>query len=135
MADSTANKAAKARNKAANAKQYFGDSMDIVNKIAKTTTGKSLNFDEEVRAGRIVQPRRINDTARTAARGSFIERRTDKKSAAVRATAAVTGSAPKKRVIKPTSKTASFIAASKAKETAKKSAEARRKKDLEFKKR
>ena len=102
---STADKAAKARNKAYNAKYYGGDSMDIASKVAKTATGKRLNFDEEERARRIIQPRRTNDTARTAARASFIERRTDKKAAKNRINAAVGGGeAPKKQTPKPTAK-------------------------------
>jgi hypothetical protein len=104
---STADKAAKARNKAYNAKNYGGDSMDIANKVAKTATGKRLSFDEEVRAGKIIQARRTNDTARTAARGSFIERRTAKKAAEKRMNAAVSGgAAAKKQAPKATTKKA-----------------------------
>jgi hypothetical protein len=103
---STADKAAKARSKAYDAKYYGGNSMDIASKVAKTATGKRLNFDEEERARRIIQPRRINDTARTAARASFIERRTDKKAAKDRINAAVGGGAPKKQTPKATTKKA-----------------------------
>ena len=103
---STADKAAKARSKAYDAKYYGGDSMDIASKVAKTATGKRLNFDEEERARRIIQPRRTNDTARTAARASFIERRTDKKAAKDRINAAVGGGAAKKQAPKATTKKA-----------------------------
>jgi len=101
---STADKAAKARSKAYDAKYYGGDSMDIASKVAKTATGKRLTFDEEVRAGKIIQARRTNDTARTAARASFMERRTAKKAAAARMNAAVGGGSPKKQDPKATAK-------------------------------
>jgi hypothetical protein len=61
----------------------------------------------ENRAGRIIQNRRINDTGRTAARASFIERRTAKKAAEKRMNAAVGGgAAPKKQAPKPATKKA-----------------------------
>jgi hypothetical protein len=102
---STADKAAKARSKAYDAKYYGGDSMDIASKVAKTATGKRLTFDEEVRAGKIIQARRTNDTARTATRASFMERRTAKKAAEKRMNAAVSGgAAPKKQAPKATTK-------------------------------
>ena len=101
---STADKAAKARSKAYDAKNYGGDSMDIASKVAKRATGKGLTFDEEVRAGKIIQARRTNDTARTATRASFMERRTAKKAAKDRMTAAVSGGAPKKQDPKVTAK-------------------------------
>jgi len=101
---STADKAAKARSKAYDAKYYGGDSRSLANKIAKTATGKDLTYQEEQRAGKIIQNRRTNDTARTAARASFMERRTDKKAAAARMNAAVGGGAPKKQAPKATTK-------------------------------
>jgi len=101
---STADKARKARVKAEEAKYYGGDSRSIANKIAKTATGKDLTYQEEQRAGKIIQNRRTNDTARTAARASFMERRTDKKAAAARMNAAVGGGAPKKQAPKATTK-------------------------------
>ena len=98
---STADKARKARIKAQEAKYYGGDSRSLANKIAKTATGKDLTMDEETRAGRIIQNRRINDTGRTAARASFIERRIAKKAAEKRMNAAVGGGdAPKKQAPK-----------------------------------
>jgi hypothetical protein len=89
---------------------------------------------EERAAVKVLEPRMRQDRKKTAARGVAIQKREVKKAAAKRAAAAVGNAPEKKRAIKPTGKTASFIAANKAKETAKKSAEARRKKDLEFKK-
>lgn len=102
---STADKARKARLKAEDAKYMWRDSERLANKIAKTATGKDLTMDEESRAGTIIQNRRINDTGRTAARASFIERRTAKKAAEKRMNAAVGGgAAPKKQAPKPTAK-------------------------------
>jgi hypothetical protein len=104
---SIADKARKARNKAGEAKYYGGDSRSLANKIAKTATGKDLTYQEEQRAGKIIQNRRMLDTARTAARGSFIERRTAKKAAETRMNAAVGGgAAPKKQAPKPVAKKA-----------------------------
>ena len=102
---STADKARKARLKAEDAKYMWRDSERLANKIAKTATGKDLTMDEESRAGTIIQNRRINDTGRTAARASFIERRTAKKAAADRMNAAVGGPA-KKQAPKPVTKKA-----------------------------
>jgi len=103
---STADKARKARVKAQEAKYYSGDSRSLANKIAKTATGKDLTYQEEQRAGKIIQARRTNDTARTATRASFMERRTAKKAAADRINAAVGGGAPKKQAPKPSTKKA-----------------------------
>jgi hypothetical protein len=98
---SAADKARKARNKADDAKYYGGDSRSLANKIAKTATGKSLTMDEQSRAGKIIQNRRMLDTGKTAARASFIERRTAKNAATERMNAAVGGGAPKKQAPKP----------------------------------
>jgi len=95
---STADKARKARNKADDAKYMYGDSERLASKIAKTATGKDLTTSEEMRAGRIIQNRRINDTGRTAARANFMERRTDRNAATERMNAAVGGGAPQKQV-------------------------------------
>ena len=101
---STADKAIKARTKAFEAKYYGGDSRSLANKITKTATGKNLTYQEEQRAGKIIQNRRTNDTARTAARATFIEGRTAKKAAATRMNAAVSGGSPKKQAPKATTK-------------------------------
>jgi len=102
---STADKARKARNKADDAMYGFGDAERIANKVAKTATGKDLTYQEEERAGKIIYGRRVRDTARTAARANFIERRTAKKASSDRIKAAVGGGAPKKQAPKPTAKT------------------------------
>ena len=103
---SAADKARKARLKAEDAKYMWRDSERLANKIAKTATGKDLTMDEESRAGTIIQNRRINDTGRTAARASFIERRTAKKAATARMNAAVGGGPAKKQAPKPVTKKA-----------------------------
>ena len=101
---STADKAAKARSKAYDAKSYFGDSMSMAAKVAKTATGKDLTLAEERKAGKIIQARRVADTGRTARRASFKERQAAKKAAKDRMTAAVSGGAPKKQDPKVTAK-------------------------------
>lgn len=101
---STADKARKARNKADDAKYMWGDSQRLANKIAKTATGKELTYDEQSRAGAIIQNRRMNDTGRTAARASFMERRAEKKSATDRMNAAVGGGPARKATAKPVAK-------------------------------
>jgi 3-phenylpropionate/cinnamic acid dioxygenase small subunit len=103
---SAANKASKARSKADDAKYMWGDSERLANKIAKTATGKSLTMDEQSRAGKIIQNRRMNDTARTANRAEFIARRTAKNEAADRMNAAVGGGTSKKQTPKATTKKA-----------------------------
>jgi hypothetical protein len=103
---STADKARKARNKADDAKYGFGEAERIANKVAKTATGKDLTYQEEERAGKIIYGRRVRDTARTAARANFIERRTAKKASSDRIKAAVGGGAPKKQAPKPATKKA-----------------------------
>jgi hypothetical protein len=104
---STADKARKARVKAEDAKYYGGDSRSLASKVAKTATGKGLTMAEEERAGKIIQNRRMLDTGKTATRASFIERRTAKKAAEKRMTAAVGGgAAPKKQTPKPATKKA-----------------------------
>ncbi len=111
---STADKARKARVKAEEAKYYGGDSRSLANKIAKTATGKDLTYQEEQRAGKIIQNRRTLDTGKTANRASFIERRTAKKAAEKRMNAAVSGGAtPKKQAPKPVTKKAAAKATTK----------------------
>ena len=103
---STADKARKARNKADDAKYGYGTAERSANKIAKSATGKDLTYQEEERAGNIIYGRRVRDTARTAARANFIERRTEKKASSDRIKAAVGGGAPKKQAPKPATKKA-----------------------------
>ena len=108
-------KVSKAKNKADNAKIFYADSQNIAKKVAKSATGKELTFNEADKAGKVIQNRRILDTGKTAARGAGMLKRSEKKAAYERKLAATTGTAPKKRAIKPTEKTAKFNAAQKAK--------------------
>jgi hypothetical protein len=101
---STADKARKARNKADDAVYGYGTAERIANKVAKTATGKDLTMAEEERAAKIIYGRRVRDTARTATRANFIERRTEKKASSDRLKAAVGGGSPKKQAPKPTTK-------------------------------
>ena len=107
---------------------------ETINRNAKAA-GVKLTMAEERAAAKVLEPRIRLDRKKTAARAVNIEKMQAKKAAAKRAAAAV-GNAPavKKAAPNLTGKTASFIAAQKAKEAAKKVAESRRKKDLEFKK-
>ena len=109
--------------------------QDTVQRNAEAAGIKDLTTDEFRKATKAIQPRMRLDRKKTAARAVAIDKREAKKTAAKRAAAAV-GNAPavKKAAPNLTGKTASFIAAQKAKEAAKKVAESRRKKDLEFKK-
>lgn len=88
---STADKAAKARTKAYEAKNYLGDSIDMASKVAKRATGKSLTYNEEVKAGKIIQARRVADTGRTARRADFKARQASTAAKKERTVAAVTG--------------------------------------------
>ena len=101
---SIADKARRARNLA---KESFGGvSVGKTTKIVKENakaSGMKLTPSEESRAAKIVQTRRQNDRDRTAARGTFIEKRTAKKAAADRLNAAV-GGAAKKPAAKPVTK-------------------------------
>jgi len=115
-------KASKARSNANDAKIFYADAQNMASKVAKNATGKDLTYSESVKAGKIIQNRRVLDTGKTAARGAAMVKREAKKSATARTTAAVTGVTPKKREIKPTAATAKFNAATKAANAAKKTA-------------
>ena len=92
-------KAAKAKEKAMEAKYYSGDSRAIASKIAKTATGKDLTPVQERRAGKIIQNRRTLDTGKAAMRGAFQANRATAKTAKAKMEAAVSGGpAPKKKV-------------------------------------
>jgi hypothetical protein len=101
---STADKAAKARAKANDAKVFYYDSQNIANKVAKSATGKDLTTNEATRAGKIVQARRVLDTGKTAARATAIAKREAKKAAAKRLEAAVSGGTKAKATPKPKAK-------------------------------
>jgi len=101
---STADKAAKARSKAYDAKSYFGDSMSMAAKVAKTATGKDLTLAEERKAGKIIQARRVADTGRTVRRADFKARQASAAAKKERTVAAVTGGTRAKPVVKKTGK-------------------------------
>ena len=119
MADSTADKARKARNRAEDNNYARGSSsgktdrlvMDLTRGtqkgIKKALTSGGLGRypnAEEQRAANIVQQRRRLDTAKTAARATAIENRTAKKKSADTVKAGVGGGAPKKQAPKATTK-------------------------------
>jgi hypothetical protein len=85
-----------------------------VSRNAKTA-GVKLSMAEERAATKALKPRIQADRAKTAARAVGIEKMQTKKAAAKRAAAAVGNAPAKKAAIKPTAKTAKFIADSKKK--------------------
>ena len=85
-----------------------------VNRNAKAGNVR-LSMAEERAAAKVLQPRMTLDRKKTAARGVAIEKMQTKKAAAKRAAAAVGNAPAKKAAIKPTAKTAKFIAATKKK--------------------
>ena len=91
-------KANKAKNKAYEAKIYYNDARNMASKVAKTSTGKELTYNESVKAGKIIQNRRVLDTGKTAMRGAAMVKRTEKKAAAERMAGAVAGATKKKGV-------------------------------------
>ena len=91
MADSTADKARKARNRAYDNDWARGSSRGSTDELVMDLTrGKAKGFDKlgryvdesEQRAANLMQQRRRLDTAKTAARGNAIEKRVAKKKAA-----------------------------------------------------
>ena len=91
MADSTADKARKARNRAFDQNYPRGYSRGGTEELVMDLTrGKAKGLDKlgryadesEQRAARLMQQRRRLDTAKTAARGNAIEKRVAKKKAA-----------------------------------------------------
>ncbi len=119
MADSTADKARKARERAAKENYAPGGSsaktdrlvMDLTRgvekgikkKLTSGGLGRYPNLEEQ-RAASIVQQRRRLDTAKTAARATAIEKRTAAKAKAKTTTTGVSGGAPKKQAPKTTVK-------------------------------
>ena len=91
-------KAYKAKDKANEAKYYYRDAQKLANKIAKTATGKELTVQEEIRAGKIIQNRRVLDTGKAAMRGAAMVNRKAKKDKAERIAGAVSGATKKKGV-------------------------------------
>jgi hypothetical protein len=101
---STADKAAKARGKAYDAKSFLGDSMQMASDVAKKATGKNLTMAEERKAGKIIQARRVADTGRTARRADFKARQATTAAKKERTVAAVTGGTKAKATPKATPK-------------------------------
>ena len=91
-------KANKAKMKAKDAKIYYYDAQNIANKIAKTATGKELTIQEKMRAGKIIQNRRVLDTGKTAMRGAAMVNRKAKQDKAERLAGAISGTTKKKRL-------------------------------------
>jgi hypothetical protein len=91
------------------------DAGDTVMRNVKAAGVKDLTTAEFKAARKSIQPRMESDRKKTAARATGIEKREVKKAAAKRAAAAVGNAPEKKRKIKPTAKTAKFIADSKKK--------------------
>jgi len=116
MADSTADKARKARNRASDQNYPRGYSrggtdrlvMDLTRGKAKgleKITGRFVDAEEQ-RAANLMQQRRRLDTAKTAARGNAIEKRVAAKKAEKTLMTGATGGAAKKQAPKPASKKA-----------------------------
>jgi len=91
-------KANKAKMKAKDAKIYYYDAQNIANKIAKTATGKELTIQEKMRAGKIIQNRRVLDTGKAAMRGAAMVNRKAKQDKAERLAGAISGTTKKKRL-------------------------------------
>ena len=116
MADSTADKARKARNRAEEQNYPRGYSRGSTDRLVMDLTrGKAKGLDrvtgrfidaEEQRAANLMQQRRGIDTAKTAARGNAIEKRVAAKKAAKTLITGATGGAPKKQAPKATTKKA-----------------------------
>jgi hypothetical protein len=129
MADSTADKARKARNRADDNNYAYGSSsgktdrlvMDLTRGVQKgikkkLTSGGLGRYpnEEEQRAANLVQQRRRLDTAKTAARATAIENRTAKKKASDTVKAGVSGGPAKKQAPKATTKKATKTTTKKA---------------------
>jgi hypothetical protein len=116
MAESTADKARKARNRAFDQNYPRGYSrggtdrlvMDLTRGKAKgleKVTGRFVDAEEQ-RAANLMQQRRRLDTAKTAARATAIEKRTAAKKAEKTLMTGTTGGAAKKQAPKPATKKA-----------------------------
>ena len=116
MADSTADKARKARNRASDQDYPRGYSRGGTDRLVMDLTrgkasvlqkigGRYVN-EEEQRAANLMQQRRRLDTAKTAARGNAIEKRVAAKKAEKTLMTGATGGAAKKQAPKPATKKA-----------------------------
>ena len=109
MADSTADKARKARNRADDEAWARGYSSGKTNKLVMDLTrGKAKGVEkvigrtptaEEERAAKLVQQRRRLDTAKTAARATAIANRTAKKKASDTVKTGVSGGLKKAKPV------------------------------------
>jgi hypothetical protein len=116
MADSTADKARKARNRAFDQDYPRGYSRGGTDRLVlDLTRGKAKGLErvsgryvdpEEQRAANLMQQRRRLDTAKTAARGNAIEKSVAAKKAAKTLMTGATGGAAKKQAPKPVAKKA-----------------------------
>jgi hypothetical protein len=116
MADSTADKARKARKRAFDQDYPRGASRGGTDRLVMDLTrGKEKLIDkfggryvnaEEQRAANLMQQRRRLDTGKTAARGNAIEKRVAAKKAAKTLITGATGGAAKKQAPKPATKKA-----------------------------
>ena len=113
MADSVADKARKARQRARKQNSNRGSTGSTDRLVMDLTRGKESLLDKiggryvneaEQRAANIMQQRRANDTARTARRATAIEKREAKKTAAKTLMTGVSGGM-KKAAPKPKPKT------------------------------
>jgi hypothetical protein len=119
MADSTADKARKARDRADNERYAPGGSSDKTDRLVMDLTrGKEKGIKkaltsgglgrypkaDERRAASVVQQRRRIDTSKTAARATAIEKRTVAKAKAKTVTTGVSGGMKAKAAPKPTVK-------------------------------
>jgi hypothetical protein len=116
MAESTADKARKARNRAFDQNYPRGYSRGGTDRlVVDLTRGKAKGLEkitgrfvdaEEQRAANLMQQRRRLDTAKTAARGNAIEKRVAAKKAEKTLMTGATGGAAKKQAPKPATKKA-----------------------------
>jgi hypothetical protein len=116
MAESTADKARKARRRASDQDYPRGASRGGTDRLVMDLTrgkasvlqrigGRYVN-EEEQRAANLMQQRRRLDTAKTAARATAIEKRTAAKKAEKTLVTGATGGAAKKQAPKPATKKA-----------------------------
>jgi hypothetical protein len=116
MADSTADKARKARKRASDQDYPRGASRGGTDRLVMDLTRGKANLlqriggryvnEEEQRAANLMQQRRRLDTAKTAARGNAIEKRVAAKKAEKTLMTGATGGAAKKQAPKPATKKA-----------------------------
>ena len=122
MADSTADKARKARNRAEETNKYAGGTTYETRKLVRKNSrgGKDITLGDKIgglylnkaeeRAAKLMQTRRINDTGRTARRADFIAgpkspvSKARKTAAMVKANTGVSTGAPKKQAPKVSAK-------------------------------